>query len=401
MKILFTSPIIAYPPAGGPELRIANSIKALSEISDLYVMHQVADRNADILQTVSFFEQYCNQYRCVYRYPPNKMLHLLLRFFRKVFLFEPPSVTREIVNFVKENNVEVIWFGYGNISYPVIRAVTKALPEVRVICDTDSVWSRFISREAPFRSGLKKYIIRFQAWKKRLEERKFVSLSSVTTAVSEVDAEYYRSIADDEAKIQIFSNVVDVSDYAGNHKAPEGFQKPCVYLAGSYGSGSAMNMAADWMLEEVLPILVNWRSDVNFFILGKGSEEEYKRIENQNVTVAGQVESVLPFLFNADVSVVPLQFESGTRFKILEAGACGTPIVSTTLGAEGIPVKHREHLLIADNPEEFAKAIIAILEDDNLGQALAQNCYDLIQKDYSVEALAAEASNILNYINNN
>ena len=73
-------------------------------------------------------------------------------------------------------------------------------------------------------------------------------------------------------------------------------------------------------------------------------------------------------------------FESGTRFKILEAGACKTPIISTTLGAEGIPVIHDKEVLIADKAINFAKEIVNVLNDSELSNKLTKNCYDLISK---------------------
>jgi glycosyltransferase involved in cell wall biosynthesis len=113
------------------------------------------------------------------------------------------------------------------------------------------------------------------------------------------------------------------------------------------------------------------------------------------VTVVGEVPSVLPYLCNADVAVVPLKFESGTRFKILEAGACGVPIVSTTLGAEGLPVEHGRHVLIADSPTEFAAAVASILADEVLAGSIARACKELVRENFSLRRLAAQAEQII------
>jgi glycosyltransferase involved in cell wall biosynthesis len=98
------------------------------------------------------------------------------------------------------------------------------------------------------------------------------------------------------------------------------------------------------------------------------------------------------------VALVPLKYESGTRFKILEAGACSVPLVSTTLGAEGIPVIDGEHILIADDASGFASAILRLLEDKELANMLAANCNRLVCKQFSVDALAKDASRILEYL---
>jgi glycosyltransferase involved in cell wall biosynthesis len=103
------------------------------------------------------------------------------------------------------------------------------------------------------------------------------------------------------------------------------------------------------------------------------------------------VKTVLPYLYNADVSTVPLFFESGTRFKILEAGACGIPVVSTTLGAEGIPATHGKDILIADSPTDFAESIIKLINDKVLSQEIAHNLQTLVQDKFSIASLQVEA----------
>jgi glycosyltransferase involved in cell wall biosynthesis len=110
------------------------------------------------------------------------------------------------------------------------------------------------------------------------------------------------------------------------------------------------------------------------------------------------VDSVLPYLCHADVALVPLHFESGTRFKILEAGACGVPQVSTTLGAEGIPVVDGRDILIADRPEAFAGAILRLLEDKPLAARLAESCERLVREQFSVPRLGRDAKSILAYL---
>lgn len=113
------------------------------------------------------------------------------------------------------------------------------------------------------------------------------------------------------------------------------------------------------------------------------------------MVVKGRVDSVMPYLGNADVALVPLKFESGTRFKILEAGACGVPIVSTTLGAEGIPVVDGVHLLLADDAESFADAVVRVISDQRLAASLAANCSELVRENYGLDALRREAVLIL------
>ena len=121
-------------------------------------------------------------------------------------------------------------------------------------------------------------------------------------------------------------------------------------------------------------------------------------INDPNITITGKLPSVLPYLCHADVALVPLKFESGTRFKILEAGACKIPMVSTALGVEGLSVEHEKHILIADTPESFANAIINLLTNPELCEKLSESCYELIEERYSIDAAVKEAKKILNML---
>lgn len=153
-----------------------------------------------------------------------------------------------------------------------------------------------------------------------------------------------------------------------------------------------------WLLTEILPIIWQRIPNLHLYIIGKGSDEVLTDINNAQVTVTGQVPSILPYLSHANVSVVPLRFESGMRFKILETGACGTPVVSTQLGAEGLPVTHGIHILLADDPSDFAEQVLRVIRDSSLKQELTSNLGHLIEKNYSIDSLAQQGKLIIKYL---
>jgi glycosyltransferase involved in cell wall biosynthesis len=159
-----------------------------------------------------------------------------------------------------------------------------------------------------------------------------------------------------------------------------------------------MDTAARWVIKDVLPLVRKDVPDVHFYIIGRSSDLVIGNLNDPGITATGKVDSVLPYLCNTDVAIVPLKFESGTRFKILEAGACGIPVVSTTLGAEGIPTTNGRDILIADTPEDFAQAIIRIIQDRQLAERLGLNLKELVTRDYSIEALATDGQAILCYL---
>ena len=123
-------------------------------------------------------------------------------------------------------------------------------------------------------------------------------------------------------------------------------------------------------------------------------------ISDESISIVGKINSVLPYLQNSDVVLVPLMFESGTRFKILEAGACGIPVVSTTLGAEGLDVIDGRDILIADKPEEFATAVLRLIYDKVYAKQIAFNCKKLVQDQYGIKKLEKEGEFVLNHFFN-
>ncbi len=106
------------------------------------------------------------------------------------------------------------------------------------------------------------------------------------------------------------------------------------------------------------------------------------------VTVQADVPEIQPYLHGARVMIVPLHIGGGSRLKILEAMASGLPVVSTAKGAEGLDVTHDKNILIADEPEEFAKALIDVMNDDALHRRLAEAGLELIKARYSWDTAA-------------
>ncbi len=405
MKILFTSPVMEHPAAGGPQLRIENSIKALSDVCELHVVSGSAMTAGDSGKASrEFYQQYCHDFRLLpsleRKLPGNRFLRKLVRIGQRLRFDDIATNAAFIVRHAEQRSIDCVWFGFGNISYDLIRNVRKLAPDLKLVCDTDSVWSRFLLRELPYSQGRDKRKILKEGRAKELEERAWVNMCHVTTAVSEVDAEYYRGLVTDPGRIHIFSNVSDLATYNEVPPAAQDVRRPSIYLAGTFWPSSPMENAARWTIEEVLPAVRKSIPEIQMVIVGKGSDEVLGDVQDPSIVIKGKLPSVLPFLCHADVALVPLKFESGTRFKILEAGACKIPVVSTTLGAEGIPVTSGRHLLIADDAAKFAEAIVQLVKDRNFADGLALRCHELVSKQFSVEYLAEEAKRIIGYLKN-
>jgi len=408
-RVLFITPILRHPPVGGPYLRIENTIKALSLFVDLCIYSRVSLESMGGETAFAFYRKYCRNFF----FSPstsldqgilaiiNKIVNFIARKImgRSALLFENAD-NRGLLRIIKVVKPDIIWLGYGNISYSLLKYI-KSRSNLKVILDTDSVWSRFILRGLPYAKDerAKKKIV-ISGDKKEQEEKMGTWLADVTTAVSEVDAEYYRALAKHPLQVRIFSNVIDIEAYQKIPPVLKGFKKPCIYLAGSFGPRSPMEDAARWVIREVLPLIRRKRPDLHFYIVGSGSDRTLVDNKDPDITITGKISSVLPYLYHADVAVVPLRFESGTRFKILEAGACGIPVVSTTLGAEGIKVSSGRDILIADTPEAFASSVLRLVDNRVLARELGDNLRQLVRENYSISSLVQEGKAILNYLSN-
>jgi len=95
------------------------------------------------------------------------------------------------------------------------------------------------------------------------------------------------------------------------------------------------------------------------------------------------VDDIRPYVHGAKVYIVPLRIGSGTRLKLLEAMAMGKAIVSTTIGAEGLPVQHGKNIVLADDPHTFARDVVTLLRENELRQEFEENARALVERDYS------------------
>lgn len=153
--------------------------------------------------------------------------------------------------------------------------------------------------------------------------------------------------------------------------------------------------AARFLVDEVAPALRALMPDVRIRLVGVTTPALAELADPPAVTFAGQVEDIGAELAHADLVVVPIRFGSGTRVKVIEAFAHRVPVVSTTLGAEGLGAVDGEHLLIADGAEDLARACARLLGDDSLRARLVDAAYELfltdLQRDRAMESVRGVA----------
>jgi polysaccharide biosynthesis protein PslH len=148
--------------------------------------------------------------------------------------------------------------------------------------------------------------------------------------------------------------------------------------------------------QEIFPRISSAMADASLNIVGRYPGKRVRMLADSNprIHVTGRVEDVRPFLAESSLFVVPLRIGGGTRIKIYEAMASGIPVLSTRIGAEGLPVKDQEHLLLADTPEDFANSAIRLLQDAPLSRRIAERAKDFVSENSDWKIIGRQFSEI-------
>jgi glycosyltransferase involved in cell wall biosynthesis len=143
-----------------------------------------------------------------------------------------------------------------------------------------------------------------------------------------------------------------------------------------------------WFIREIYPVVRAQRPSVTFDLIGSRPPHELVALQHEvaGLNVTGYVADLQPYLEQCGVFIVPLRAGGGMRVKILEALSRGLPVVTTRLGCEGIGVRDGEHVLIADSPQAFAEAVLAVLGDPALASRLGASGRRLIETRYDYRA---------------
>jgi glycosyltransferase involved in cell wall biosynthesis len=203
----------------------------------------------------------------------------------------------------------------------------------------------------------------------------------VCTVVSEPEREIFgKFFPKNKAKVEIIPNGVDTKVYRGIETV---FKQNSIIFTGSFKYHPNYE-AMVWFINYVFPLILNRIPDAHLMITG--DHVGLLVPESKNVTLTGYVNDINDYISSSGVSIAPLLSGGGTRLKILEAMAIGTPVVATSKGAEGLDARNKEQLIIADTPESFANGVIEILKTPDLRQQLSSNGKKFVREkfDWSV-----------------
>ena len=255
---------------------------------------------------------------------------------------------------------------------------------VPVLLNKHDVTCRIVRQFARFeRNLLKKLYALLEARKIQSLEARVCSSAHSVAVCSAQDLQDLREISP-SARMWIVPNVIDVDKYA---PAPPA-QDHTVLFVGAM-DWLPNRDGAEFLVYDVMPRLRQLVPTAHIVIAGRNPSAEMLRRFAQfpDVSFTGTVTDLRPYIARAAVCVVPLRIGSGTRLKILEAGAMAKAVVSTTLGGEGLELRRGSDVLFEDDPRKFAEAVALLLKEPQHRKLLGDALRVTVQKHYSIPAL--------------
>lgn len=251
---------------------------------------------------------------------------------------------------------------------------------------THNVEAEIFARHAEqFSNPALRWLWRNQHRKMQAYERQAMKRFDVVVAVSDRDAETFRrNYGLDGA--HVIPTGVDLEFF--EYHAPK--REHEIVFCGSM-DWLANQDAVYYFMDDVWPLIIKRHPEARMTVVGRAPPQKLvrrARSRGLNWTFTGFVDDVRPHMRGAAVSVIPLRIGGGTRLKAYEAMAMGSPLVSTSIGVEGLPVEDGEHYLMADSAESFASAVLALMKDRERRERIARAARTLVDANFSFRVAA-------------
>ena len=257
-------------------------------------------------------------------------------------------------------------------------------PQSRIIFDTVDLHFLRTHREAHITSDPEVQQI---AREKEQLEYDLIDQADETWVVSSVEQELLREARPDKA-IEIVSNIVEVP----GSNTPFRLRRDFLFI-GSFQHRPNVD-AVIFFLEKIYPLVRQRLRDAKFYIIGDKAPPEVVALGTENVIVTGLQRDVRPFFESVKLSVAPLRYGAGIKGKINQSIAFGVPVVATSLAVEGMELTDHKDILVADEPEDFARALIELYESEDLWSRLSENGIKKTKARYSIPAARKRLSRL-------
>lgn len=384
MRILWLKTELLHPIDKGGKIRTYEMLRELRRKHHVtYLSLDDGTASTDARQRAA---EYCHELITVPHNPPAKgSIGFYLALARNlasplpyaVAKYRSAEMTRTIVDTVKTGAFDVIVCDFlsPSLNMPSVAGVPLVLFQHNVEA---MIWERHtsVARNPITRWYFRGQWRRMVAWERR-ECRRVDHVITVSETDCDVIREQYGIIS-----VSSIPTGVDTQYFA-----PAGREARRPHEIVFTGSMDWMpnEEGIVWFCESVLPLIRRDVPDAALAIVGRNPTGRIRALSGQypGVEVTGTVPDIRPFLERAGVLIVPLRVGSGTRLKIYEGMAMARPTVSTSVGAEGLPLEHGVELLLADDAETFAKSVARVLDDPDLGATLGDRASARVRRDFS------------------
>ena len=275
---------------------------------------------------------------------------------------------------------EVVHFDHLHTAQ-LLPLVRKLQPEARIVIDEHNVEARILIRMAANLKHPRRAGVLWQSRRVLRLEQALIPRADLVLACSAVDAEELEHMG--ARQVQVVPNGV-CSELVS---APPAERSDLIFVGAQDWWPNAD--ASRLLVQSIWPLIAPRVGNSQLLIVGRNPPAHVRALAGERVQVTGSVPNVGPYLARAWATAMPLRAGSGTRLKILEAGAAGVPIIATRLAAEGLPVRHGEHVLFAETPEEFASALLQVYTDPALAGHLTERMRTLAG-DYTWSAIGQQ-----------
>ena len=376
-----------YPPKSGGKVRVFNLIKEISKYHDVYLLSLASK---DELDFVPVMLKYCKTVEIV-PFEHNILSRLIrwVRIFSNLFTQVPIEVAakestgmKKKVKTIIDNGLDLIQVEWLQMAQYLPFHLLKNTPLILTEHDVAYVP---LKRRSLTEIGILKYIMRRECYKMKNYEQETCHRFNKIISVSDLDKERLLKLSED---LDVYVVPNGVNTHYISPKTDHEDTGSLLYIGWMkhYPNRDAML----FFLKQVFPLIIKEVPNTKVFIVGQYAPEEILSLakSNPNIVCTGYVEDVREYLHKCTVYICPLRIGGGTRLKILEAMAAGIPIVSTTIGAEGLSVKHGENILLSDSADTFAKETISLLNNPELRLKLAKSARNFVEQNYDWEMIA-------------
>ena len=380
MRILVLSTWFPYPLIYGSKIRAYHLIKALADRHEVGLC-SFADTPIEAAW-LQHLETLCSRVEIIPRSPfAQSRPRTMLGWFRLTPSAMSARYSQQMAERVRATAAD--WRPERMVALTIATApyARRCVHAPRIV-DLDNVVSRMLDEEYRGEPGAARALRRWLAWKKfERYERVLLGPFERCVVVSDQDRHQLQTVlATRPERVTIVPNGVDTSCNRTGLASP----RPDTLIFTGTLTYSANYDAMDYFLREVFPRVRAASPAVRLRITGTTENVALACLPlDDRTTFTGHLPDVRTAVAESWVCVVPLRIGGGTRVKILEAMALGTPVVSTPKGAEGLDVVADEHLLIGKTPAEFAAQTLRLLRDPTLRERLARNARCLVEEKYT------------------